>query len=113
MANDLIRKDDVMNILKSLQDNRRNPCVYAELQVVINNVHELPTVEIIDVNSSVDIPNEVLSVSKPPERYIKERLARGLAEELEKYITVNKYPGMFSDTVFHTHIELASWGVER
>ena len=109
MSSDLIRKDDVMNILKSLQDKRHNPCAYAELEVARNEICELPTVEVIDVHSDIDINNEVLSVSKLPESRIKKILAKGLVEELEKYITVKKHSGMFHNTVFHARVDLVMW----
>lgn len=106
MTSGLISRDGVMNILKSLQDKRHNPCAYAELEVARNKICELPTVEVIDVHSDIDINNEVLTVRKPPECYIKGILARGLSGELEKYITVKKHPGMFHNTVFHARVNL-------
>lgn len=113
MASDLISKADVMNILKSLQDKKHNPCAYAELEVARDKVYELPAVEVIDVHSEIDINNEVLSVSKLPESRIKKMLARDLVEELEKYITVKKHPGMFHNTVFHARVDLVMWKGEE
>ena len=109
MASDLIRKADVQKILKALYENRQYSDVTSTLFVAMENIHDLPAVEVIDVHSEIDINNEALSVSKLPESRIKKILARGLVEELEKYITVKKHPGMFHNTIFHARVDLVMW----
>ena len=49
MASDLIRKDDVLHLLKTLQHNRPNSCGYVTMEVARNNVPNLPTVDAVEV----------------------------------------------------------------
>ena len=105
MDSDLISRKALLELYEGLDGQG----LKVPVEVVVQNIKDIPAVEVIDVHSEIDINNDVLSVSKPPKCYIKEILARGLAKELEKYITVKKYPGMFHNTVFHTHIDLVMW----
>lgn len=49
MASDLIRKADVQKILKALYDNRQYSDVTSTLFVAMENIHDLPTVDAVEV----------------------------------------------------------------
>ena len=49
MDSDLIRKADVQKILKALYDNRQYSDVTSTLFVAMENIHDLPTVDAVEV----------------------------------------------------------------
>lgn len=102
MTSDLIRRAELLELYEGLDGQG----LKVPVEVVVQNIKDIPAVEVIDVHSEIDINNEVLSVSKPPESSIKNMLARNLVEELEQYITVKKHPGMFHNTIFHARVDL-------
>lgn len=126
MASDLISRKALLQLLyeKWLNNTPNRTCFFLDgeiqrtaeaetIEKIMKEIEGMPAVEVIDVHSEIDINNEALSVSKIPESHIKKILARGLVEELEKYITVKKYSGMFHNTVFHARVDLVMWKGEE
>ena len=119
MNSDLISRKALLQLLyeKWLNNTPNRTCFFLDgeirrtteaetIEELMKEIEGMPSVEVIDVHSEIDINNEVLSVSKLPESRIKKMLARNLVEELGKYITVKKHPGMFHNTIFHARVDL-------